>query len=204
MTRARRRLDTESRREEIVAAAIEVMAHREIEKVAMTEIADRAGSSPALVYHYFGTKERLAETALDLAADELIALMQVDADASVPEQLDQGLAIYLDFLATHPAAWSALLRAGADPSSPLAAIARRVDDHATTLSLSAVTGGDAGPADSLLETAVRGWLELVKGTCLRWLTSGEPSRPVLQAFLAHAFTGCVDAATEARLVDGAP
>ena len=38
---------------------------------------------------------------------------------------------------------------------------------------------------------------VAKGTCLTWLSSGEPSRQVMQAFLASAFTGCVQAAATA-------
>jgi hypothetical protein len=80
-----------------------------------------------------------------------------------------------------------------DPS--LASIARRVDDHATGFALQKL--GEIGLTGPLIETGVRGWLELVKGTCLTWLSSGEPSRQVLQAFLASAFTGCVQAAATA-------
>lgn len=198
VARGRRRLDTESRRQEIVEAALDVLSTRDAGQVPMAEIAERAGSSSALVYHYFGSKDQLAETALGTAADELIALMQVDTSGTVAEQLDAGLRIYLDFLTEHPASWSALLRAGADPSSPLAAVARRVDDHAATLALDALTAGSGADADQLVELAVRGWLELVKGSCLRWLTTGAPEPSVLHAFLAHAFYGCVEAAALAK------
>lgn len=196
--RVRRRLDTESRRLEILDAALEVLAHREVSQTSITEIAERADSSPALVHHYFGSKDRLAATALSRAADELVSMMQVDATGTVEEQLDEGLGTYLEFLATHPVSWSALLRAGADQTSPLAAVARRVDDHATTLSLGALTGGHPESTDSLRELAVRGWLELVKATCLTWLTTGEPSREVLHDFLARSFLGCVQAAEATR------
>lgn len=100
---------------------------------------------------------------------------------------------YLDFLEEHPASWSALLRGVGDPT--LATIARRVDDHATGLALRKLE--EIGLTGPLMETGVRGWLELVKGTCLTWLTSGQPQRTTLQAFLAGAFTACVQAAAAA-------
>ena len=77
----------------------------------------------------------------------------------------------------------------------LASIARRIDDHATRLALRKLA--EIGLAGPLIETEVLGWLELVKGTCLTWLSSDEPSRDVLQAFLARAFTGCIEAAAAA-------
>ena len=188
--RTRRRLDTDTRRNEIVAAALDVLAHRDVGRVSMADIAERAGSSPALIHHYFGTKIGLAEAALGMAADELIERWNRVPDADIETYLNATLTAYLDFLEDHPASWAALLRGVGDPS--LAAIAGRVDDHATGFALWKL--GELGLSGSLVEMAVRGWLELVKGTCLTWLSDGRPDRPVLQEFLASTFTGCVEAA----------
>lgn len=186
-------MDTESRRQEIVAAALEVLAHREVSRVSMGDIADEAGSSPALIYHYFGTKLGLAEAALGMTADQLIDRWELVPDAPIEEYLNLTLTAYLDFLEEHPASWAALLRGVGDPT--LATIARRVDDHATGFALRKL--GEIGLTGPLIETGVRGWLELVKGTCLTWLSSGRRDRPVLQEFLGRAFMGCVQAAAEA-------
>jgi len=157
----------------------------------MNDIAQQAGSSPALIHHYFGTKHGLAEAALGMAADQLIEQLDLVPDAAIEEYLTLTLTAYLDFLQEHPASWAALLRGVGDPT--LALIARRVDDHATTFALRKLA--EIGLTGPLIETGVRGWLELVKGTCLTWLSTGEPTRPILQAFLAHAFMGCVQAAS---------
>jgi AcrR family transcriptional regulator len=156
----------------------------------MADIAEEAGSSPALIHHYFGTKLGLAEAALHMTADQLIERLEHVPDADIETFLNATLAAYLDFLEEHPASWTALLRGVGDPA--LASIARQVDDLATGLALRKLAEIDlTGP---MIETGVRGWLELVKSTCLNWLSSGEPARPALQAFLASAFTGCVQAA----------
>lgn len=181
----RRRMDTESRRQEIVAAALEVLSHRDVGRVSMADIADEADSSPALIHHYFGTKLGLAEAALGMTADQLIEQWEQVPDADIQTFLDATLTAYLDFLEEHPASWAALLRGVGDPT--LASIARRVDDHATGFALRKL--GEIGLSGPLIETGVRGWLELVKGTCLTWLSSGQPDRETLQAFLAGAFTG---------------
>jgi AcrR family transcriptional regulator len=190
--RARRRLDTESRRQEIVEAALEVLANREVNRVSMADIAEQADSSPALIHHYFGTKLDLAEAALGMAADQLIERWEGVPDATIEEYLTLTLTAYLDFLEEYPASWSALLRGIGDPT--LASIARRVDDHATGFALRKL--GEIGLTGPLIETGVRGWLELVKGTCLTWLSAGRPDRPMLQEFLGRAFAACVQAAAE--------
>src|SRR5919107_5436917 len=104
-TRARRRMGTEERREEIVAAALEVLAHREVNRVSMGDIADEAGSSPALIYHYFGSKLGLAEAALGMTADQLIDRWELVPDSDIETFLHATLTAYLDFLEEHPASW---------------------------------------------------------------------------------------------------
>lgn len=170
-------------------AALRVLAVRDAACVSTEELAAAAGASAALVYHYFGGKQGLVEAALNRAAEELMGLLVRDAEAHPAVQLDRSLADYLGFLAEHPASWSALLRAGAAREEPGATIARRVDDRAVALSCEAL-----GAAGENLDRALRAWLDLVKGTCLRWLETGTPDAAELHSFLAAAFIGTVDAA----------
>lgn len=190
----RRRLDRDERREEILDAALRLFAHRDADSVAMHELAEESGASPALIYHYFGDKRALAAAALQRAADDLVGRMTTDPNDPVAVQLVVGLEVYLDYLREHPVSWSALLNAGGATDPELADIARRVDDHAVGLSLRAL----AQPQPPLvLELALRGWLELVKSVCLAWLRTGQPNRATMQDLLAGAFFGCVEAAAAA-------
>jgi len=163
-----------------------------VASVSVEELAREAGASAALVYHYFGGKHGLAEEALNLAADRLIAGLVVDTGAHTLVQLDEGLRNYLRFLADNPVSWSALLRAGASGVQPGSLIARRVDDHAVELSRHAL-----GVTEPVLDQALYGWLDLVKGTCLRWLEDGRPEPERLHALLAGCFVGAVRAAADA-------
>lgn len=190
--KARRRLSTADRRTEILAAAIEVFARNDVDRVPMAELAAHADASPALIYHYFGDKAGLAETALNAAADELVTRFAVVGDAGPMDQLLRSLTDYLDFLEDHPSSWAALLRARGTPA--IAAIAERVDDCAAAFMAEMLTA--MGVTSPHLDLALRGWLELIKGTCLRWLETGAPERPVLEKFLVGAFNGVVAAAPE--------
>lgn len=194
VTRARRRLASDDRREEILAAALRMFATRDAATLTVEDLARAADASAALVYHYFGGKHGLAEAALGAAAEQLVGVLEVDTDAHALVQLDDGLRIYLDFLAEHPASWSALLRAGFAGQEPGASLAGQVDDHAVGLAVRALGFSTAPP---MLEAALRGWLDLVKGCCLRWLDAGGTDRDGLHALLAGAFLGCVQAAAGA-------
>ena len=60
---------TERRRLQTLQAAVEVIAERGLCDTRIADVAARAGSSPALILYYFGTKDRLLTEALAFAED---------------------------------------------------------------------------------------------------------------------------------------
>jgi len=52
----------ESRREELLAAAVRVFARKGYHTCRVSDIADEAGASHGLVYHYFASKDEVLET----------------------------------------------------------------------------------------------------------------------------------------------
>jgi AcrR family transcriptional regulator len=70
----------DQRRDQMLAAAAELIAERGFGETRIADVADRVGASPALVIYYFGTKDRLltealrfSEQAFYTAADDLLA-----------------------------------------------------------------------------------------------------------------------------------
>ncbi len=70
--RTRRRL-TEERRAQIVDAAARTIAERGLPDTRVADIARAAGTSPALILYYFGSKDRLLAEALTYAEDRFFA-----------------------------------------------------------------------------------------------------------------------------------
>ena len=61
-------------RERILASARELFGHNGIAKTSIRAIAADAGVDPALVHHYFGTKEMLFTAAVDIPFDPAIVI----------------------------------------------------------------------------------------------------------------------------------
>ena len=59
----------DSRREEMLRAALDVIAGRGFADTRIADVAERAGTSPALVIYYFQTKDNLLTEAVRLAED---------------------------------------------------------------------------------------------------------------------------------------
>src|SRR5258705_6445391 len=66
----RRRLPVQRRREELIAVALELYSRSPGHQVSIEDVADAAGASRALVYHYFGGKHGLYVAALRTAAGQ--------------------------------------------------------------------------------------------------------------------------------------
>src|SRR5579863_1071072 len=60
---------TEQRREQILQAALEVIVERGYADTRIADVAERAGTSPALVIYYFKTRDRLLTEAIRYAED---------------------------------------------------------------------------------------------------------------------------------------
>jgi AcrR family transcriptional regulator len=59
----------DTRREEMLRSALDVIAERGFADTRITDVAQRAGTSPALVIYYFQTKDNLLTEAVRLAED---------------------------------------------------------------------------------------------------------------------------------------
>lgn len=77
-------------REALLDAAREMFAQRDFEQVSVRAIASRAGVDPAMINHWFGTKEGLFQAAMELPYDvhaTVSQLVEVATDEELPERI---------------------------------------------------------------------------------------------------------------------
>src|SRR5437763_747629 len=113
MARTGRRPGNQDTREAILAAAREAFAERGYDRASIRAIATRAGVDPALVHHYFGTKDQLFLATVNAPIDPGDILPKVlagDRD-ELPERLIRTFLTVWDHPVTGSAA-VALVRSG--------------------------------------------------------------------------------------------
>jgi TetR/AcrR family transcriptional regulator len=97
LSRQRRKRGPESRDREVTRAAILAAAEQEFARHGMEaarteEIAERSGVTKGMIYHYFGSKEKLYEAALEHAfAPLLMSLQQFAQPDADPEKALEGV-----------------------------------------------------------------------------------------------------------------
>src|SRR2546421_8560061 len=113
MARTGRRPGNQDTREAIVEAARKAFAERGYDRASIRAIATSAGVDPALVHHYFGTKDELFLATVNAPIDPatiLPAVLAGDRD-DLPERLVRTFVSVWDHPVTGPAA-VALVRSG--------------------------------------------------------------------------------------------
>lgn len=190
----RQRLDPDARRQMILQAAVRTFAQQPYSEVSLGAIAKQAEASPALVYRYFESKERLY---LEVANSAIVNLQQrqEDALAAMPQDLPvlkkikKLTDVYLDHIATHPQAWSMpLLVPGSEPSAM--AQTRQLARKAYVESL----GDMLKVGDGLREDyALWGYFGFVDAACLRWVELGcrDQDRDVVIETILGALEGAL-------------
>ena len=201
----KRRLSTDARREQLLAAGAQLLAERPYAEVSIEDIASAAGVSKGLLYHYFPTKKDFILAAIERGEAELAELTAVDPDLPPPEQLTASLDRFLDFVETHEAAYSAIYRGrgGGDADIQAALDANRLQRIDQMMaSLAAWEGAPfALERTPALEAAVQGWFFFIEGAVLRWLDDKAIERLQLRELLGQALVGALRAAESVEAAD---
>jgi AcrR family transcriptional regulator len=194
----RARMSTDERREQLLRAGVDLLAHRAHDEVSIEEIAEAAGVSKGLLYHYFPTKKDFILAALSRGQAELAERLRPDPELDPATQLDLSLDAFLDYVEEHASAYTAIFRrgGGGDPDIAAAIDVARAEQMETMME--ALAGWSDAPASTErtpeLEAAVQGWTFFVEGAVLRQLEQGGLDRPQLRALLRSALVGAVMAA----------
>ncbi|MFG2694223.1 TetR/AcrR family transcriptional regulator [Kitasatospora sp. NPDC048407] len=179
----RRRLTVDERREQLIAVALELFSDRAPEDVSIDDIAAAAGASRPLVYHYFPGKQALYEEALRRAGRELAGRFEEVADGPLSERLYRVMGRYLDFVQSHEAGFTALLRGGSVAASP---DADAVIDHVRRAAQEQILRhlGLPDPSPTLRRT-VRAWIANAEISSLDWLADKPVPAETLQLHLVQ-------------------
>ncbi|MEU3963043.1 TetR/AcrR family transcriptional regulator [Streptomyces buecherae] len=207
---ARRRMGVEERREQLITVALDLFASRSPEDVSIDEIAERAGISRPLVYHYFPGKQSLYEAALRRAGGELSARFVEPREGPLGDRLLRVMGRFFDFVEDHGPGFSALMRGGPAaavgggdvPHAPGSARAT-VDDVRQAAYEQILAHLEVERPSARLALIVRSWVSLAETTALLWLDGRTVARAELEVQLVHDFVAlaAVGAAADPELAD---
>ncbi|MHA3023303.1 TetR/AcrR family transcriptional regulator [Mycobacterium sp. BMJ-28] len=168
---SRRRLSPDDRRTELLTLGVEVFGQRPYDEVRIDEIAERAGISRALMYHYFPDKRAFFAAVVRAEGERLFEATNhpPEPGQSLFGQLRAGVLAYLRYDEEHPhGAWAAYMGMGrADPV--LRGIDELDNDRQADRIITAITdAAGTAPTPALardLRVTVYGWLAFTFEFC---------------------------------------
>jgi AcrR family transcriptional regulator len=193
MRTPRRRLSPEDRRAELLALGAEVFGQRPYDEVRIDEIAERAGVSRALMYHYFPDKRAFFAAVVKGQADQLFETTNAPLPGqSLFEEVRDGVLAYMQYHQEHPqAAWAAYVGLGrSDP------VLLGIDDEAKDRQMEHIMSRIIeveGPGTVLapdverdLRIVIHGWLALTFEICRQRIMHPETDAGHLSDTCAHS------------------
>jgi AcrR family transcriptional regulator len=190
MTR-RLRLSPDARRSQLIELGVRMLATRTLEDLSVEALAEEAGISRGLLFHYFRSKQEFHLEVVRACARELIERTEPDPALPPLEQLTGSLGAYIDYVTENRDVYMSLVRGAASGDTAVrevshetrAELANRVLKNLDALGL---------PGAARTEIAVRGWVAFCEEAVVAWLAEGEPlARDELLALLANALPGVV-------------
>jgi len=176
----RTRLEVDERRAQLLARGLECFSARAYDEVSIDEVAQAAGISKGLLYHYFPTKRDFYAASLREAARQLIEQTITDQTAPPLVRLARGLDAYLSFVEQRGRAYTALMRGGVGSDPEIAAILEETRALFAEHLLEGIPVERPGP---LLRMACRGWIGFVEAMSLDWLERRDVDRSHLVSLL---------------------
>lgn len=191
-TRARVRLSPDDRRTQLLDLGVRLLATRSLDELSIDVLADEAGVSRGLLYHYFGGKHAFHEAVVRRAADDLIAQTAPPASGDALERLAVSVAAYVDYVVANHQGYLSLVKGAASGNDVLRAI---YEESRTALTERIFTADADGAliADTAANRLVaRGWAALAEEVVLSWIAEpGDVSRERLLTMLVDALPALV-------------
>jgi AcrR family transcriptional regulator len=168
MAEPRRRLSPDERRNELLSLGAEVFGQHPYDEVRIDEIAEKAGVSRALMYHYFPDKRAFFAAVLRAEGERLFEATNTPPNPGLGlfDQLREGVIAYLRYYEENPnVAWAAYVGAGStDP------ILRGIEDDDTDRQVDRIVAAFGGDhLDSKVRRDLRiiayGWIAFTLEMC---------------------------------------
>jgi AcrR family transcriptional regulator len=191
----RRRLDVDARREQLLAVGMEFFSTRAYEEVWIEQIAEAAGVSRGLLYHYFPNKRDFYVAVTRAAVEEAGQLTEPDPKLPPSGRLQAGIEAFLRYAEEHSQGFLTAYRGSLAGDAEVREIVEQARRRQGARILRTVADPDEPPP--LLRQAIRGWIALAQNMTAEWLESREVPREAMEEMLARSLAGTIAAAAEA-------
>ncbi|ORI19356.1 TetR/AcrR family transcriptional regulator [Rhodococcus sp. 1168] len=187
MSSLRKRLSPDLRRAQLLDIGSRLFAERPYEDVWIEEVADLAGVSRGLMYHYFSSKRDFFAEIIRVESARILEMTAPDTSLPITEQVAAGLDAYIGYVLAHEHGIRAVNRGAMSGDTEIQAMVTAELGVQQNRILAALP--PEVREDEVLRTALRGWVSFVRAVCLDWMDRRTISEEDVRALCLRALEG---------------
>ncbi len=168
----RRRLSRDERRAQLIEVGRRQVEASSFDELSTDAVADEAGISRGLLFHYFPTRRDFLVVLAEDASEELLALTAPDEALDPVARLRQGLEAFVGYVAERRELYLALIRGAAGGGVEMQEVFDRTRAVLAGRILDGLGLRPGEPGDPL-RVAARGYIAFVEEAVVTWLRAGE-------------------------------
>ncbi|WP_332642632.1 TetR/AcrR family transcriptional regulator [Aeromicrobium sp.] len=196
----RTRLSREARQDQLLDLGAELFADKSYEDVHIELLAEVAGVSRGLLYHYFPTKRAFFAAMVRRESGRISELTEPDPALPILDQLNQGIETFLEYCESHKMGVKAVFHGGASADPEIQAI---VDEDVRLQSERILDAVEPNREPSpLAKIAVRSWIQFLRNAAHEWLDTTDIKRDEIRELAAHTLVATLLALPEASRPSG--
>ncbi len=192
------RMSREQRRAQLIDLGVQAVTASSFDEVSVEQVADAAGISRGLLFHYFPTRRDFLVAIAEAGAQQLLDVTAPDPDLDPLAQLRVGMAAYVDYIVDRRDAYISLVRGAAGGDPAMLEVVRRTRAQIVGRMLAGL-GLDPQATPPTLRIALHGWLGFVEEAAIAWM--GEPDPPARHALLETCERTLVSVVADATGLD---
>jgi len=189
----RTRLTPDQRRTQLLDLGVSLLATRSLDELTIDVLAEEAGISRGLLYHYFGNKHDFREAVVRRAVADLIEQTAPPPGGEPLERLLASVAAYVDYVVANYQGYVSIVRGAAGGNETLRQVYEETRDALTDRIFTEDAQGEIIPDTPAARLMVRGWSAMGEEMVLTWVTDPRGvTRDQLLEALAASLPALVD------------
>ena len=192
-TPRRVRLQIDERRAQLIELGTRLFSTRSYEDISIDDVAEEAGISKGLLYHYFGGKREFYVEVIRAASQELRRLTEPDPSLSPPQRLKAAIDAHLNYVQTHTAVYGAIYKSGVAIAPE---VSRILEEHREVVMGYFLRDFGVSRPRPLLRAALRGWIGMFEAVCLDWIDHPKLDRAELRELVMAGYVALLSKASE--------
>jgi len=189
----RTRLTPDQRRAQLIELGVSLLATRSLDELTIDVLAEEAGISRGLLYHYFGNKQDFREAVVRRAVGDLVEQTAPPEGGEPLERLLASVAAYVDYVVANYQGYVSIVRGAAGGNETLRQVYEETRAALTDRIFTEDAQGEIIPDTPAARLMVRGWSAMGEEMVLTWVADPRGvTREQLLESLAASLPALVD------------